>query len=108
MRSGALILPAAIVGTESPSLRQAGAGPGAVASSPAHRRRQVMIRFGEPFSLPLGTSGTRISAARATELMMTEIARLLPATHRGVYAANVANPELAEVSGDGRTTRSDQ
>lgn len=107
VRSGALILPAAIVGTENPSLHQAGARPGAGAGDPAQRRRRVAIRFGEPFSLPAGSSGTRFSATQATELIMTEIARLLPVTHRGVYAAHVATPELAQVFGEGRTTRSD-
>ena len=101
VRSGAVILPAAIIGTESPSLRQAGAGPGAGAGGPAHRRRQVTIQFGEPFSLPVGTSGARVNAAQATELMMTEIARLLPATHRGVYAPGVAGPALARGSTEG-------
>lgn len=90
VRSGVPILPAAIVGTESPSLRQPNAG------EPAQRRRRVTIRFGAPFALPTKIEGDRVTAAQATELMMTEIARLLPDAYRGVYAARVMGPEIED------------
>lgn len=92
VRSGAPILPATIVGTEHPSLRPPDANPNAKAGGPAQRRR-VTIRFGAPFSLPTEIDGARVNAAQATELMMTEIARLLPAAYRGVYAAHVGEPD---------------
>lgn len=91
VRSGAPILPATIVGTERPSLRLANTASKTGAGGTVQRRHQVTIRFGVPFALPTATDGSRINAAVATELMMTELARLLPAAYRGVYAAQVGD-----------------
>ena len=81
LRSAAPILPVAIYGTEyypvngvMPPRRTAG------------ERRQVVIRFGEPFTLPERIDGKSVTPAEATDVIMRRVASLLPAQYRGVYA----------------------
>jgi hypothetical protein len=53
-------------------------------------RPGVHIVYGEPFYLPRTVDGRKISAAEATDIIMLEIARLLPESYRGVYAEKLA------------------
>ena len=71
-RSGAPVLPVAISGTD-----------GRGGRSGLLRRREVVLRYGEPFHLEL--AGRRDDAAIADEIA-ARIAQLLPADRRGVYA----------------------
>ncbi len=61
------------------------------------RRRQIQVRYGEPFELEL--TGRRDDAAIADEIA-TRIAALLPAAQRGVYAGENAGhgPGLSNLS----------
>lgn len=90
LRTGAPVLPVAIVGSE----RLPGNGTKTRrpdASSPTSRRGAT-IRFGAPFTIPRERAGHRVSAGEATATIMIVIARLLPAGYRGHYANAAADP----------------
>ncbi len=88
VRSGAPILPVAIFGTERiPFNGKKGRGQ-------TWRRPRVIVRIGPTFNLPETPPGQRRPGLPAvTNLMMTEVARLLPPEYRGVYADAVEKPE---------------
>jgi 1-acyl-sn-glycerol-3-phosphate acyltransferase len=85
LRTGAPVQPAAITGSE----RLPGNGS---KSRPKHVRAPepdhagVRVRFGPLFILPREIDGRKLTSRQATDLMMAEIARLLPPDYRGVYA----------------------
>jgi 1-acyl-sn-glycerol-3-phosphate acyltransferase len=80
LRSGAPILPVALVGT------------GKLTSPLAVLKRQrIEAIIGEPFSLPSFEGIEKAEAIdRATDLMMRRIAELMPLSMRGVYADGAA------------------
>lgn len=82
---GAVIVPAAITGTEAVT------GPRAVLrallrSLVGRRRASIRVVFGEPFQLAAGEASADRAEA-ATDLMMRHIAALLPESYRGAYGA---------------------
>lgn len=84
LRTGAPVLPAAITGSDRLPGNGAKSRPKHVrAPDPGHSG--VRVRFGPPFTLPREIDGTKLTSRQATELMMAEIARLLPPDYRGVY-----------------------
>jgi 1-acyl-sn-glycerol-3-phosphate acyltransferase len=89
-RSGAQVLPASITGTD-------GNGP---AASRSGGRRDVLLRYGMPFTLDL--SGRRDDGAIADEIA-AHIAALLPLERRGVYASRtpLARPASSPRAADG-------
>ena len=92
--AGVPILPIAITGTERMPLN--GAKGKAVASllTPEPVHEGVRVLFGETFTIPREIDGRRVTAAEATEIIMVEIARLLPSDYRGVYAETLDNELL--------------
>ena len=76
LRNGVPILPVGIAGTEKIK-----------GIAWLRRRPKVMVRFGQPFSLP-PVSGrlTKVELAGLTDSIMTRIAELLPLEYRGHYA----------------------
>lgn len=86
MKSGAPILPAAVTGTEDAEVK---------ARLSRLRRIEIHVRFGKPFHLrPLaGAERDRALEAYDDEIMC-QIAALLPAERRGVYADH---PRLKEL-----------
>lgn len=85
LSSGTRVQPVAITGTERLPLNGAkGRAEGELARDPGHTGVQIL--FGEPFHVPREIDGRRVSAAEATEIIMREIARILPPEYRGVYA----------------------
>lgn len=90
LKTGALVLPVAITGSE----RLPFNGSKSETAS-AHESDNapvgVHIVYGEPFYLPRTVDGKKISATDATDIIMLEIARLLPESYRGVYAEKLAN-----------------
>jgi len=86
LRTGALVLPAAIWGTEHVRLPR-----------DLFRRTRVHVRFGEPYRLPSAGRITRESIAAGTDEIMRRIAELLPAEYRGEYADASARSTTAEV-----------
>lgn len=85
LSSAAPVLPVAITGTERLPFNGAkGRAEGELARDPGHGGVQIL--FGEPFRVPRDIDGRRVTADEATEIIMVEIARLLPPDYRGVYA----------------------
>lgn len=79
LRSGALILPIGISGTEVMRLPRA-----------FFQRTPVRVAFGEPFYLPQVERIRTPIVEECSELIMGKIAALLPPRYRGEYAAAVA------------------
>ena len=90
LTAGVPIVPVAITGTERMPLNGAKgqATTGEPLPDPGHEG--VRVLFGEPFTIPREIDGRKIAAAEATEIIMVEIARLLPPDYRGVYADALA------------------
>jgi 1-acyl-sn-glycerol-3-phosphate acyltransferase len=86
MKTGAPFQPVVVTGTERlPFNGEKGrAQENAPRPNPGHRG--VRILFGEPLVIPREIDGRRVSTAEATEIIMIEIARLLPPDYRGIYA----------------------
>lgn len=81
MRTGAVVVPVAITGTESlPGNGRKSRRRGAPDRS-GWRRPTVRVRFGEPFTIPPGIA----TADDATDYLMRHLAQLLPPAYRGVY-----------------------
>ncbi len=89
LSAGAPVLPVAVTGTERlPFNGSKGKATGDLSRDPGHPGSQIL--FGEPFRIPREIDGKRVTADEATEMMMLEIARLLPEEYRGVYAEKLA------------------
>lgn len=87
LTSGAHVQPVAITGTERLPFNGAkGRAGGELARAPGHSGVQIL--FGEPFHVPREIDGRKVSAEEATEIIMREIARMLPPDYRGIYANN--------------------
>jgi len=98
LRSGAPIIPSTITGSERMPFngKKGKLHAGKVWPDPGHEG--VLVRFGEPFMIPRELDGKRLGAEAATDLMMIELARMLPPDYRGVYADRVADaPTLPRV-----------
>jgi 1-acyl-sn-glycerol-3-phosphate acyltransferase len=91
LRSGALILPVAITGTE--NLRS----PWAI----LRRRPRVRVVVGTPFRLGEPGPARGEAVAAGTDRIMREIAALLPASYRGVYTETEA--PVASAAGPGNS-----
>ncbi|MDQ3524641.1 MAG: hypothetical protein M3451_06270, partial [Chloroflexota bacterium] len=53
---------------------------------PTRGHKGVRIRIGTPFALPeTGPEGKRLTPEEATQMIMREIADLLPEDYRGIY-----------------------
>ena len=75
LRTGALILPVAIWGTENVKLPR-----------DFFRRNHIHMSFGQPFRLPKARRVNKHAAESGTREIMMRIAELLPEKFRGVYA----------------------
>lgn len=87
LKTGAPVLPVAITGSERLPFN---GSKGKTAHLHETDRPGVHIVYGKPFVLPRTIDGKKISAADATDIIMLEIARLLPESYRGVYAEKLA------------------
>ena len=88
MSSGATIIPAGLMGTETVPHEWK-----------RFRRPRMTIRIGQPFTLPpIDRRNRQEALARGTEEIMCRIAALLPPQYRGVYAQH---PRLKELLASG-------
>jgi 1-acyl-sn-glycerol-3-phosphate acyltransferase len=89
LRSGVTIVPSVITGSERMPFngKKGKLNAGAELPDPGHKG--VWIEFGKPFCLPAEIDGKRVSSEQATDLMMIELAKMLPPGYRGVYADRV-------------------
>jgi len=98
VRTGALILPVGVSGTQSLPLDAK------AAKTPHHRgRSHVTVTVGEPFHLTPGPNG-KYDMTAATDEIMRHVAALLPPEYRGIYADAVP-PGIATDTA-GQTTAS--
>jgi 1-acyl-sn-glycerol-3-phosphate acyltransferase len=86
LTSGAPVLPLAITGTEKLPFNGKRGRIQAHSPMPQSGHRGVRVLFGEPFLIPRQIDGRKLTSDEATEIMMVEIARLLPPDYRGIYA----------------------
>lgn len=85
-KSGALILPVGVTGTQDALLKQ---------SLLRLRRMPVKVYIGPPFTLPPLTGNDREAQLhRYTDEIMCQIAAVLPESYRGVYADHPRTREL--------------
>jgi 1-acyl-sn-glycerol-3-phosphate acyltransferase len=89
LAAGVPVIPIAITGTERLPFNGVKAKAAAGLPWPERDHTGVRILFGEPFVVPREIDGRRVSSDEATEIIMREIARLLPPDYRGVYADQV-------------------
>ena len=81
LRSDVRIVPVVIRGSERLPLN------GAKGRRPSgHKRRGVLIKIGEPFTIDREEAGVKITAEVASARMMAELAKLLPLSYQGVFA----------------------
>lgn len=83
LRGGAPVVPMAITGSEHMPFN----GAKSAARSTGRRRRGIRIRFGEPFLVPPTVDGKRTTSEMAIDLIMREVAAMLPESYRGVYSS---------------------
>jgi 1-acyl-sn-glycerol-3-phosphate acyltransferase len=85
-RAGVPIVPVAVYGTEQ-----------IVKAWKRLRRAEVIVRIGEPFSLPAGHARSAELQAH-TDTIMRRLASLLPEDYHGAYAARPAQADSAAVA----------
>ena len=99
LRSGAPVLPCGITGSERLPFNGSKGGRRQSPVAPSTATDGVRIRFGVPFVVPREPDGGRLSTEEATQLMMAEVARLLPVHYRGHYTeAALPAPERKQSS----------
>ena len=84
--SGVPVLPMVVTGSERLPFNGSKAKAAAHLPWPESGHKGVEVLFGEPFKIPETIDGRRVNADEATEIIMIELARLLPSDYRGVYA----------------------
>jgi 1-acyl-sn-glycerol-3-phosphate acyltransferase len=93
LRSGAPVVPSIITGSERMPFNGKKGKLHAGMKWPDPGHKGVRVTFGEPFFVPRELNGKRLSADEATDLMMIELAKMLPPDYRGVYADRVATAQ---------------
>lgn len=92
--SGCPVQPLVVTGSERMPFNGSKAKAGAHLPWPDSSHKGVRVLFGEPFTVPKSIDGRRVGADEATEIIMIEIARLLPPGYRGVYADALENESV--------------
>jgi 1-acyl-sn-glycerol-3-phosphate acyltransferase len=91
LKSGAPVIPLVVTGSERLPFNGKKGRLQAGANTPAPGHKGVRLLFGEPFVIPRMIDERKISTDEATDIIMVEIARLLPPDYRGVYSDALAN-----------------
>jgi 1-acyl-sn-glycerol-3-phosphate acyltransferase len=91
LKTGVPVLPLVVTGTERLPFNGKKGKLQASSKMPEAGHKGVRIYFGDPFVIPRTIGERKISSDEATEIIMVEIARLLPPDYRGVYADALAN-----------------
>jgi 1-acyl-sn-glycerol-3-phosphate acyltransferase len=91
VRSGVPVIPLVITGSERLPFNGKKGKLQSSAKMPERGHNGVRLLFGDPFVIPRTIGERKISADEATEIIMIEIARLLPPDYRGVYTQALAN-----------------
>ena len=99
--TGAPVLPVAITGSERLPFNGAKGRRRDGRTDPDPGHRGARVKFGVPFTIPREIDGCRLTHDEATDRLMAEVVRLLPADYRGVYAhlaADVADSARSDVT----------
>jgi 1-acyl-sn-glycerol-3-phosphate acyltransferase len=94
VRGGVPVIPLVITGSERLPFNGKKGKLQSSAKMPERGHTGVRLLFGDPFVIPRTIGDRKISADEATEIIMIEIARLLPPDYRGVYAQALANENV--------------
>ncbi len=89
--SGVPVQPMTVTGSERMPFNGSRAKDAAHLPWPDSGQTGVRVLFGEPFTVPKAIGARRVTAEEATEIIMIELARLLPPDYRGFYADILAN-----------------
>ena len=89
--SGAPVQPMVVTGSERMPFNGSKTKATAHLPWPESGHKGVEVLFGEPFTIPKTIGERRVGADEATEIIMIELARLLPPDYRGVYAEALEN-----------------
>jgi 1-acyl-sn-glycerol-3-phosphate acyltransferase len=98
LSSGVPVQPVVITGTERLPLNGSKGKRAANAAIPDPGHSGTRILFGEPFIVPRELDGRKITSDEATEIIMVELARLLPPDYRGHYAEALASETTRRAS----------
>jgi 1-acyl-sn-glycerol-3-phosphate acyltransferase len=90
LKSGVPVIPLVVTGSEALPFNGKKGKAQASSKMPERDHKGVRLLFGEPFVIPRMIGERKISTDEATEIIMVEIARLLPPDYRGVYADALA------------------
>lgn len=91
LKSGVPVVPLVITGSERLPFNGKKGKISAGTKMPERGHEGVKLLFGDPFVIPKTIGEQKISSDEATEIIMVEIARLLPPDYRGVYADALTN-----------------
>lgn len=86
LTGGVPVQPVVVTGTERLPLNGSKGRLAENASGPNPGHKGTRILFGEPFLVPREIEGRKVTTDEATEIIMVELARLLPPDYRGAYA----------------------
>jgi 1-acyl-sn-glycerol-3-phosphate acyltransferase len=90
LKSGVPVIPLVITGSEALPFNGKKGKVQASSKMPERDHKGVRLLFGQPFVIPRMIGERKIGTDEATEIIMVEIARLLPPDYRGVYADALA------------------
>lgn len=97
LRASAPIQPVAITGSERLPVNGSKGKAQAASVSRDAGHSGIRIRYGRPFTIPRTLDGRKIGAQEATEIIMLEIARLLPESYQGVYTEMLEQEEKRRI-----------
>jgi 1-acyl-sn-glycerol-3-phosphate acyltransferase len=89
--SGVPVQPVVITGSERLPFNGAKAKAASHLAWPESGHKGVRVLFGDPFVIPKTVGDRRVGVDEATEIIMVELARMLPPDYRGVYAEALEN-----------------
>jgi 1-acyl-sn-glycerol-3-phosphate acyltransferase len=90
LKSGVPVIPLVVTGSEALPFNGKKGKIQAGSKMPERDHTGVRLLFGEPFVIPRFIGERKINTHEATEIIMVEIARLLPPDYRGIYAEALA------------------
>lgn len=97
LKSGAPVLPVALTGSERLPLNGGKGKSQRQVKDLRSGERKVRLVYGAPFTVPRRFEGEKIGSDEATEIIMLEIARLLPEEYRGVYADRLREQKVRKI-----------
>lgn len=95
MRGDVTVVPCGIIGSERLPFNGSKQHKRTELANRTYAHRGVLLRYGEPFTVPPQIGGKRTTAEAAALYMMRRVADLLPEPYRGIYASDADTPPTA-------------